>query len=1185
MRSLPLDTDERAIVLHGIERLIALHVVLPARGGFFSRGGSGIDYSSGDPDWSPVKPITDTLKPIFQDTGASNKDTTKNGDVMDRKGLWKKADLLPEFFEIASRSVPRDTFRRQTHEAPWLETLFVAAAELTYSIAKEESPETYSADFVQLLEQLFRVVLDRKIQLSLHTLLTHAAYTGLLKSELAQVHWGLTALLIELGVDIFLPNSGLPDSMELLNALLEKVLLQWRSSAPLDASSELIKHDIVIPLLQGFVAARDLPAFMQLWYEQLISVEETRAQASKPQPLTVWEDDDLCNVYSEVMRNPLTTAHFQAQLRAASAEIEHDDGRVSDSPGSYAQFVIAEAGLRKRGVAFEDASDSLLSIINTATSTLSSKQSLHWRWRLWRFARNLLENNLQSTDNPLGHAVLKLTDIASKCIHRHHKDKLQKPGAALEAFEAYRFSLAAVKESANSNDQDKFNSLSEEVSNFLKCITKEDSSSSMALPWNGRVETLDSQVSLALGYFLSLVRSPGAWSFISPDTRRSLFGHMLSLAVTQYHASSTGLERAPSHTRFLQAWASLVCHEYLLNAPVIASDLVLVLSERIKGDASNRSLYIESLQRIPAPLITRRQRAILLDLLQDVILQGDSSLEVTVGLLSLMAKFADMPKSGANLTSDWEPIWDTAQAVTLQGSETDLQVMKAYRHLHRAVMTKLLVLSDEERNKAFKKMYRKVTAKASRIKSIDRNSMDSFFLRISLSQFWTHRQRLSGAYDEMELADCRQRVFGLVVAEVKAVKDQCKKHKLEDTITLIKILDALEDFEDLATGNSDVDKFLSKIESYVEKSMDSASPLRRLIRRRVMVGRGWQEKDIALPLMQCAETMPLKQLYGEGQQLFIRATLERFRTMSVDSLTKIIQQIRSLGFAGENSAYHLLVVSLAMTSLPAVENKDGPAAKELSSLCTAITESMSRSKNIEHFTFATECLDMLLRTHTRCIAQWNVDSILASIAVAASRSGPQISSDYSAPIYVRLCRLMGLLLGLHRQKLGGRFHLILPVIQRLLNCLFARSRKRTRSMRFEKGALEQPYWLVPLQASHAVHFTRLLTSLCDPTVSAVARPTQSGPGAQEGLTDQTKKAKRIAGQYLQYVIMEYAQTSLRGSMTPEVKAAILPGLYTVLDVMSRETMRALNAGLDASGRAVFKGLYDDYVKFGKWNKG
>lgn len=1164
-------------MLHGIERLIALHVVLPARGGFFRRGGSGIDYSSEDPDWSPVKPISDALRPILSDT-------VGNANIMSNQGLWKTAELIPGFFEIASRSVPRDTFRRQTHEAPWLETLFVAVAELAFSVAKEESPDTYSPEFVNLLEQLFRVVLDRKIQLSLHTLLTHAAYTGLLKSELTQVHWSLTALLIELGVDIFLPNSGLPDSINLLNALLEKILLQWRNCTSMDTNYELIKEGVVVPLLQGFVAARDLPTFMQLWYEQLISVEEIRSQDSKLALITVWEDDDLCNVYSEVMRNPLTNAHFQAQLRAASVEIEHEDGRVSDSPGSYAQFVIAEAGLRKRSVGFENTNETLLSVLDTATSTLLSKQTLHWRWRLWRFARSLLENNLQSINNPLGHAVMKLTDVATKSIQRHHKDKLQKRGAALESFEAYRFSLAAVKGSINPNDRDKFNSLSGEISNFFKGITKEDASSSMALPWNGRIETLDSQVSLAMGYFLSLVRSPCAWGFISPDTRRSLFRHILSFAATQYHASSTGLERAPSHTRFLQAWASVVCHEYLLNAPDIAGDLVMVLSERVENDTSNRSLHIESLQRIPAPLITRRQRAILLDLLQGVILQGDSSLEITVSILSLMAKLADMPKSGANLTSEWEPAWNVAKAVTLQGTEVDLQVMKAFRHLHRAVIAKLLVLSEEECNKIFKKMYRKVTSKASKMKSIDRDSMDCFFLRISLSQLWIHRQRLSDAFDEKELAACRQKIFDLVVAEVKAVKDQCKKQKLEETITLIKVLDALEDFEDLATDNAEVDKFLSKIESYVEKSIDSTSPLRRLIRRRVMVGRG-QEKDIVLPLMQCAETLPLRQPYGEEQQLFIRATLERFRSMTVESLTGIIQQIRPLGFAGENSAYHLLVVSLAVASLPAIEDKESPPAKELSSLCTAVIEALPHSKNIEHFTFATECLDMLLRNHTRCIAQWNVDSILASIAVAASKSGPRISTSYAAPIYVRLCRLMGILLGLHRQKLGGRFHLILPVIQRLLNCLFARSRKRSRSIRYEKEAPEQPYWLAPLEASHAVHFTRLLTSLCDPTVSAVSRPTQSGPGGQEGLTDQTKKAKRIAGQYLQYLIMEYAQTSLRGSMTPEVKAAILPGLYTVLDVMSRETMRALNAGLDASGRAVFKGLYDDYVKFGKWNKG
>ena len=1186
VRSAQLDTDERAQVLQGVERLIARHVVLPAREGFFKRGGSGINYSADDPDWTPVKPITDTLRPILCDATSATEKTVDRVDGMKKKGLWKTAELLPNFFEIASRSVPRDTFRLQTHEAPWLETLFVAVAELAFSIAKEESPLTYSSDFVLLLERLFRVVLDRKIQLSLHTLLTHAAYTGLLKNELTEVHWNLTALLIELGVDIFLPNSGLPDAINLLNALLHKILLHWQSDlSHLDPNYELIKSGIVIPLLQGFTAARDLPTFMQLWYEQLIAVEEARSRNTSLSSFTVWEDDDLCNVYSEVMRNPLTNAHFQAQLRAASVEIQHEDGRVSDSAGSYAQFVILEAGMRKRNLKFEDANEPLQNILGIATSTLSSKQTLHWRWRLWRFARDLLENNLQSTDNPFGHAVMKLTDVSAKTIQRHRKDQMKKPRAALESFEAYRFSLLAIKESIDSAGLDKFSALTREIADFFKVITKEDAVASMASPWNGRAETLELQVSLALGYFLALVRSPSVWSLVKYDIRRSLFERILSLAASQYHASSTGLERAPFHARFLQAWASVVCHEYLLNAPAITSDLIFVLSERIKSDVSNRKLYVESLQRIPASLVTRRQRAVLLDLLEEVIRQEDNPLEITVGMLSLMAKLADMPKSGAALTSDWEPTWNAAKSVTLQGTEVDLQIMKAFRHLHKAVIAKLLVLSDEERSKLFKKMYRKVTSKASKLKSIDRNSMDCFFLRISLSQLWVHRHQLSGVLDEMELAACRQKVFDLIVAEVKSVKDQCKKQKLEDTITLIKVLDALEDFEDLATDNVEVDKFLSKIESYVEKSVDSESPLKRLIRRRVLVGRGGVDKDITLPVMQVAETLPLQQLYGEQQQLFIRATLERFRSMSVDDLTGVVQQIRVIGFEGDNAAYRLLVASLAVASLPAVEDKESAAAKELSSLCTAVTESMPRSQSIEHFTFATECLDMLLRTHTRCIAQWNIDNVLAAIAVAASKAGPRINTDYAAPIYVRLCRLMGVLLGLHRQKLGGRFHLILPAMQRLLNCLFARSRKRTRSIRSEKGSTEQPLWLAPLQASHAVHFTRLLTSLCDPTVSAVSRPTQSGPGGQEGLTDQTKKAKRIAGQYLQYLIMEYAQSSLRGSMTPEVKAAILPGLYTALDVMSRETMRALNAGLDASGRSVFKALYDDYMKFGKWNKG
>ncbi|PYH99647.1 hypothetical protein BO71DRAFT_394127 [Aspergillus ellipticus CBS 707.79] len=1179
IRSIRLDTDERAQVLHGMERLIALHVVLPARGGFYERGGAGIDYSASEPDWSSVKPVSDALRPNL--CGPECPVETGEDVNVQRKISWKTAELLPEFFDIAVRSVPRDTFRRQTHEAPWLETLFVAIAELAFSIVKSENTPTYLPEFVGILEHLFRVVLVRNVQLSLHTLLTHASYTGLLKEGLSQVEWSLTSLLVELGVDIFLPNSGLNDSTKLLKALLEKIFAHWRSGiSNTDGSYTIIKNGIVIPLLRGFAAARDLPTFMQFWYEQLIEVEEARSGDKNLTSFIVWEDDDVCNAYGEIIRNPLTHAYAAAQLHAAATEIKAENGKISDSPGSYAQFVILESGFRKRDLSFEDKNEYLTSVIETATLTLASKKTLHWRWRLWRLARNLLENNVQSTDNDLGATILNLVDTGATTIRRHHKDRMQKPWAPLECFEAYQFTLAAIK---GSPDSDKFSSLTSEVTELVKSISSKDALRSTKSPWNGRIETLKAPETLALAYFLTLVRSPEIWARVESETRRSLFGHILSLATAQYKSAPSALETVSPDLRFLQAWASVVCHEYLLNAPAIASDLIAVLSGRVKEDTVNRKLYVESLQRIPAPLVTRRQRGVLLDLLQEVIVQEDSTPEITMGILSLMARLADMPKSAAAVTSNWEPIWTVARAVTFQGSEIDLQIMKAFRNLHRSVIAKLLVLSEEERQKVFKKMYRKVTSKASKLQSLDRDSMDCFYLRISLSQLWYHRKQLTNVFDEAELATCRQKMFELVVAEVKSVKDQYKKQQLEETIALIKILDALEDFEDLATDHSEVEKFLSKIESYVEKSVDSGPSLRRLIRRRVLAGRS-SEKSITQPVIQCAEALPLQHMYSEEQRLFIRSTSARFQSMTVDELTRVIQDVRELGFVGGNAEYHLLIAGLAIASLPVIEDKDSHAAKVLSLVCTAVTESLPRNKSIEQFTLATECLNILLRTHTRCITQWNVDNLLACIAVSASKSGPNIDPEFAGTVYIRLCRLIGILLGLHRQKLGGRFHLILPPVERLLGCLFARSKKRNRSMVYEKKTGQQPYWLAPLQASHAVHFTRLLTSLCDPTMSAVSRPTQSA-GGHEGLTDQTKKAKRIAGQYLQYLIMEYTQSSLRGTLAPDVKAAVLPGLYAVLDVMSRDTMRAMNAGLDVSGRAVFKALYDDYVKFGRWNKG
>lgn len=116
-----------------------------------------------------------------------------------------------------------------------------------------------------------------------------------------------------------------------------------------------------------------------------------------------------------------------------------------------------------------------------------------------------------------------------------------------------------------------------------------------------------------------------------------------------------------------------------------------------------------------------------------------------------------------------------------------------------------------------------------------------------------------------------------------------------------------------------------------------------------------------------------------------------------------------------------------------------------------------------------------------------------------------------------------------------------------------------------------------LGKAHAAAYARLLTTLCSPTVSAVAK---SRNNTRQDLNDETKKARSIAGQHLPYVIMDYCTCQLKGRLLPEVRTALGPGLYAVLDVMQPELMRTMNAAMDSTSRSVFKALYEQYRRLG-----
>ena len=209
------------------------------------------------------------------------------------------------------------------------------------------------------------------------------------------------------------------------------------------------------------------------------------------------------------------------------------------------------------------------------------------------------------------------------------------------------------------------------------------------------------------------------------------------------------------------------------------------------------------------------------------------------------------------------------------------------------------------------------------------------------------------------------------------------------------------------------------------------------------------------------------------------------------------------------------------------------------------------------------------------ISQWHIDSTLAVISKTSSYIASVDQERHAGLIFSSLCKLFNYVLVIHRMKLGGRYHLIIPALQSLLQNLFISYRKNAASIRTTTPPPK-------LGKAHAAAYSRLLTTICDPTVSSVTRPRKRSSRRHDSLNDETKKARIIAGQHLQYLIMDFCNNQLKGRLEPEIKTALTPGLYAIFDVMSQEVMRTINAAMDSSSRSIFKALYEDYRRSGRW---
>lgn len=241
---------------------------------------------------------------------------------------------------------------------------------------------------------------------------------------------------------------------------------------------------------------------------------------------------------------------------------------------------------------------------------------------------------------------------------------------------------------------------------------------------------------------------------------------------------------------------------------------------------------------------------------------------------------------------------------------------------------------------------------------------------------------------------------------------------------------------------------------------------------------------------------------------------------------------------------------------------------DLSRLLVHLCRELSQRTDFAECMLSMQCVNMLLQSHTRVISQWHIDELLAAITSKGCNLGERTAKN-SGRLYIGLCRSFSTILAVHRAKIGGRYHLVVLALQALLRCLFI-PYKYSEAVEGETSVFGE---------THATAFGRLLSMICDPTVSSVTRTRNR---SRLELNDETKKARSIAGQHLPYVIMEFCGCQLTGRLLPGMRAALNAGLYAVLAVISPDMMRTMNAAMASSSRSVFKALYDDYQRFGRW---
>jgi nucleolar pre-ribosomal-associated protein 2 len=1181
-----------------LDNLLARHLLAPSRAAFFAD--LSTEPTNNGLRLRDPKVLASNLEPLRAKLlQAAQVEDSGDALTLDLKSLF---NAVPHLLDLAIRVSPSRTPKGRSMEKPWLQAVFSTLAECA-GCSLDTPPEFITRQTaVTALSNALCVLQLHEVSLTpdlMKTLFWYHCGVKYPERQERQVHWSLIASLIELDPSVFVAEqrSNTKTSQEQHTDLTEFIFDQISTTVfdgpgftddserdivsgkqPQSASinegtihtGRAILKRIVIPLMSAFVRNRNLLGFIRRWDEQLVksyrhgnrkALEKALGETLTTYQSFIWEDRALNSALAECFEQSLT----QGQI----ATLINDHAKRLTLLGDSIKTAFKENVKVKKLAAYKNAASSAVLIPaflqsiqsdDTIEALKSDLHSLFLTYATWvqegqysqytrlssswftlcQLLAKLWPIELHSSAE-LQHTLLHpLLEQATKDMSTNKLDCERRVGSRTTLFRA-----AAMLFALNTcNRLQTVPGSKDIVRNSLREVTP------VFTDWSPDSEEQAMMIQFFCAFSVNLLEN------LDPDACCQ------SLYEIFPHLTTYGDE-----TRDLIC-KSLSCSIIEHGSTAMQNAYCAALLKGLIADEHGNwwpSVVANAMVHIHPSALSREQRQSLLDRTTELLsLQHEETMDETIELLSIVAHLQQVPNATAKISTDAGVIFTIAEHLheNKLETETGLQLL---RELVQRTLSHIIPNQNQAQNKEFFIDF------AGKLLSITKATDQCSPARLSILRATSLAQQQNTSL------------------HIERYVELLKKSLASDDIaTLYGFLDAFNELPLPALREANLfNRIQTWLRTWTREAMDFDD----------YISSPGQSPDLLAQYVARLHTLITKfELYPDTKWL-IKLTLKVLQESSIrnaqDKTYAILKEVlaplpfyekldlvRMLTDAQEPryrvASYRILhdVITTMDNKLEANTELKQRQLALLPRVCVLLAE----SSDFECFNALLSCVNTILDDKPLLASQYSIECVFSVLVKLTSRSSPALSSQHASDIFSSLCYASRLILLVHRGRLGGRFHLLLPLLQGLLFCLFIPNTSRS-------GAL--PSWLRPvnaaepvrLTAANAAQFTRLLSTLCNPPQSSITKAHQHHQSRKsKDLNDPVKAAREKASNFLYPLLASFCRYQLGGRLDQEVRETLMPGIWEIVGTASlhREGLDAMFAGLGRSERDVWKGLWEEW---------